>query len=427
MPTGNQSNSRAGQSGGHFASQSNRQSRGAHAPQPVRSSQHMRNSASRTSVHRVQPVRSAHGSSAHGSAYRSAHSYSQPPQKHNPVPTIIAIIIAIVIVALLSIFVLIPAFDNLFGAGSQDPAVEAGIDVQITIPEGSSGDQIAQLLSENDIIPDPQDYYAAVKELQADTQIKPGNYAFKTLQDPLEVVRQLVDGPNVEGDTLTIPEGLTVSQTAATVEDVYGISSDEFLAQAKASAYVDDYPFLSEAANDSLEGFLCPKTYSFDHTPTADEIIRAMLDQYETETAGLDFDAARQTISSRYGVEMSDYDFLIMASVIEREAITHDQRYNVASTFYNRLAQAMPLQSDATMMYVTGGEVTAEDLKQESPYNTYLNQGLPPTPICAPSLDSLTAALQPADTNYLYFFITQDNEYFSETYDQHLQAIEENQ
>ena len=276
------------------------------------------------------------------------------------------------------------------------------------------------------MIPDPKDYYSAVRELKADTQIKPGDYLFTTLQDPVSVVEQLMEGPNVEGVTLTIAEGLTVKQTAARVEEVYGIAADDFLAQAKASTYVADYPFLEGAADDSLEGFLYPKTYSFSGTPTSDEIIRAMLNQYQTEVASLDFESARSAVAQRYGVELSDYEMLTLASIIEREALTEDQRYKVSSTFYNRLEQGMALQSDATMMYVTGGEVTADDLHTESPYNTYLNQGLPPTPICSPSLASIKAALEPADTNYLYFFITFDNEYFSESYDQHLEAIEEN-
>ena len=307
---------------------------------------------------------------------------------------------------MLFIVVGLPAITGLFTSGSADQTVEAGVEVEVNIPQGATGDQIASILSENNIIPDPQDYYAEVKAQNADMSLKPGDYRFTTLQDPADVVAQLVAGPNVQGVTLTIVEGLTVEQTAQRVEEVYGIAADDFMAQAKASNYAADYDFLADVADDSLEGFLYPKTYSFAGTPTADDIIRAMLDQYQVEVASLDFDGARATIKSRYGVELSDYDLLTMASVIEREALTEDQRYNVSSTFYNRLEAGMPLQSDATMMYVTGGAVTSEDLKRESPYNTYLNQGLPPTPICSPSLASIKAALAPADTDYLYFFIT---------------------
>ena len=357
------------------------------------------------------------------SAYASR-SAAPAKRRSSVIPAIIAVVAVIALIAAF-IFFAVPALSSMF-AGSAEPEVEAGIEVQVNIPEGASGDQIASILSQNNVIPDPKDYYSAVRELKADMQIKPGDYLFTTLQDPVSVVEQLMEGPNVEGVTLTIAEGLTVKQTAARVEEVYGIAADDFLAQAKASTYVADYPFLEGAADDSLEGFLYPKTYSFSGTPTSDEIIRAMLNQYQTEVASLDFESARSAVAQRYGVELSDYEMLTLASIIEREALTEDQRYKVSSTFYNRLEQGMALQSDATMMYVTGGEVTADDLHTESPYNTYLNQGLPPTPICSPSLASIKAALEPADTNYLYFFITFDNEYFSETYDQHLEAIEEN-
>ena len=183
---------------------------------------------------------------------------------------------------------------------------------------------------------------------------------------------------------------------------------------------------MADAQDDSLEGFLCPKTYDFSSAGdlTADTVIRAMLDQYNKDVASLDFSSAEATIKNRYGIDMSDYDILKLASIVEREAITSDQRPKVSSTFYNRLKQGMALQSDATMMYVTGGEVTADDLKTASPFNTYLNQGLTPTPICSPSMESIQAAMAPADTNYLYFYITQTDEWFSPTYDEHLQAIE---
>ena len=189
-----------------------------------------------------------------------------------------------------------------------------------------------------------------------------------------------------------------------------------------------DYPFLANAADDSLEGFLCPKTYDFSGhgDVTADAVIRAMLDQYNADVTSLDFASGEALIAERYGITMSDYDVIKLASIVEREAVTDGQRPKVASVFFNRLKAGMALQSDATMMYVTGGEVTADDLKTESPYNTYLNAGLTPTPICTPSVDSIKAVLSPDDTDYLYFYITQTDEWFSSTYDEHLQAIEEN-
>ena len=304
--------------------------------------------------------------------------------------------------------------------------VEAGKTVTLTIPEGASGDAIVNKLMDKHVIDDAKAYYAAVKEQDAESKLQPGSYRLKTLMDPADVVKQLVKGPN-NGGKLVIPEGLTVNQVAERVKKAYGISTDDFLSQAKASLYADRFSFLKGVGNDSLEGFLFPKTYTFSSSKvTADDVVSAMLKQYQKEYASLDFASAESSIASRYGVQLNDYQMLILASIVEREAVTDAQRYKVSSTFFNRLKADMPLQSDAVMGYVTGGAVTADDLKKESPYNTYLNKGLPPTPICSPSLKSIKATLAPADTDYLYFFITNDSEYFSQTYDQHLQAIEEN-
>lgn len=351
---------------------------------------------------------------------------ARPPKKGSSVPVVIGVLIAIAVVAGAALFL----FPRIFGGDSAN--IEAGQQVSITIPEGSSGDAIATILVENHIIADSGEYYAAVKKLNAEMSLKPGDYQFETLQDPLSVVKQLVAGPNLEGVKLTVPEGKTVEQTAQLVEDAYGISADEFISQAKASAYAGDYPFLADAGNDSLEGFLYPKTYTFAGTPIADEVIRAMLDQYQLDVFdAFDFDAGRAAISATYGIELSDYELLTLASIVEREGLNADQRAHVASVFLNRLAgkgdfAGRPyLQSDATLMYETGGAVTAEDIQGiDSPYNSYQNAGLPPTPICSPSSEAILATLEPTDSDDLYFYITQDEEYFSQTYDEHMQSWE---
>lgn len=351
---------------------------------------------------------------------------ARPPKKGSPVPVVIGVLIAIAVVAGAALFL----FPRIFGGDSAN--IEAGQQVSITIPEGSSSDAIATILVDNHIIADSGEYYAAVKKLNAEMSLKPGDYQFETLQDPLSVVKQLVAGPNLEGVKLTVPEGKTVEQTAQLVEDAYGISADEFISQAKASAYAGDYPFLADAGNDSLEGFLYPKTYTFAGTPTADEVIRAMLDQYQLDVVdAFDFDAGRAAILATYGIELSDYELLTLASIVEREGLNADQRAHVASVFLNRLAgkgdfAGRPyLQSDATLMYETGGAVTAEDIQGiDSPYNSYQNPGLPPTPICSPSSEAILATLEPTDSDDLYFYITQDEEYFSQTYDEHMQSWE---
>lgn len=338
----------------------------------------------------TRPVSHAAGS------YRGAvqPAYSRAPQKKgSPVPVIIAALITIALVAAIVLL----AFPRLFNGASSD-AVEAGRQVTLTVPEGASGDTIASLLSQNHVVEDPSDYYAAVKKLGAETSLKPGDYQFETGQDPIDVVKQLVSGPNVEGVKLTIQEGLTVDQTAARVEEVYGIPASDFTAQAKASAYVADYPFLEGAYNDSLEGFLYPKTYTFSGTPTVDQIIRAMLDQFSKETAGIELVYAPLGYTTQ--------QVITAASLIERETAVADERPVVASVIYNRLKADMLLQIDAAVVYARGGgsqAVTNSDLAIDSPYNVYKNKGLPAGPICSPSISSIKAALNPASTDYLYY------------------------
>lgn len=352
------------------------------------------------------------------------HAAAPPPKRHHWGVTILVVLLALVVVAGGAyVFRSRLGLDSFFENMLKEP-IQAGQDVTITIPEGSSGSTIVQQLVDTGVVSDSSSFLRAVQKQNAEQSLKPGTYHFLTGSDPDEVVAQLVEGPNSTENQLKLAEGLTVSKTADAVESALGISRDDFLAQAKASNYTSDYSFLEDAQDDSLEGFLYGKTYDFSgKEQTPDSVIRMMLDQYTSEVSSLDFATAEQTIQQRYGVTMTDYDIVKMASIIEKEALTDDDRTNIASVFYNRMAAGMALQSDATMGYVTGGEVTAEDLQQESPYNTYLNKGLPPTPICSPSLASIQAALNPAQTNYYYFWITDTDHAFSETYEQHQQAI----
>lgn len=359
---------------------------------------------------------------------RSGHSHKKPePQgRRGKLKFLPFVLVAVAVVAAIG-FVVVPRF---LGAGHEGKTVEAGKTVTVNIPEGSGGSAIAQKLYDAGVISDKEAFATEVKRQEADSKLKSGTYVFVTGGDVAEVVSRLVTGPNSNKGTVTVAEGLTVKKTAKVVSESLGISTEDFLAQAKASNYSAQYVFLANAQNDSLEGFLYPTKYDFgsEKNVTADTVIKAMLDKYQSEVASLDFASAEATIKSQYGVTMSDYDIIKLASIIEREAISEDDRGKVASVFYNRLKAGMPLQSDATMSYVTGGEVTADDLKTQSPYNTYLNKGLPPTPICTPSLASIKAALAPDTTDYMYFLIIEKGDYsnhtFSTTYEDHQKAIE---
>lgn len=354
-------------------------------------------------------------SRTHGAAPSRPTRRTTPTKGHSPLLGVGIVVAIVAIVAALAVFVLPAITDSLFPSA---PAVEAGQEVRVTIPEGASGDTIASELASAHVIENPKDYYAAVERLDAAQSIKPGEYLFTTGQDPEEVVRQLVEGPNVEGKKLVIQEGLTVAQTAQNVEATYGIPAADFLEQAKASNYVADYPFLEGAYDDSLEGYLYPKTYNLGENPTVDDIIRALLDQFVLETEGLSLE------KGAHGLDMQQ--IISLASLVERETAVADERPLVASVIYNRLEKDMPLQIDAAIVYARGGGsqgVTYDDLEIDSPYNVYKNYGLTPGPICSPSVSSIKAALQPADTDYLYYVASAEGDgshKFTDDYDEFL-------
>lgn len=314
--------------------------------------------------------------------------------------------------------------------GEEGPTIEPGLEVKINIPDGAGGEEISSILLDAGVIYDSASFFREVRNQEAEMSLQSGTYEFITGANVKDVVRQLASGPNSTADSITIPEGFTVAEIAQVCESKLLIPYDDFMERAKASNYVNDFPFLNGVTDDSLEGYLFPKTYDFGGREiSADLVIRTMLGQYQTEVASLDFEAARQTMSDRYGADMSDYKFIIMASIIEKEASLDEERADVASVFYNRLMEWMPLQSDATVGYIIDHAVTADDLEIDSPYNTYINYGLTPTPVCNPGLESIKAALAPSDTNYYYFLLIDDGNYrkhvFSENYDDHLRAIDE--
>lgn len=319
-----------------------------------------------------------------------------------------------------------------FSSCSAQQTVEEGTQVEVTVPEGASTKDIASLLYDAKLIATTGDFASAVDRAGASTSLKPGTYEFTGGTSADDLVAQMEQGPSV--DVVTIPEGSTLKQTAKLVAQATDnrITAKAFRKQArKASSYANDYSFIKDASysnsssssapyGNSLEGFLFPKTYNIKKTATADDVIRMMLDQYQQETASLDYSQAKKSGLTRYEV-------LILASMVEKEAAA-DNRATVASVFYNRLKKDMPLQSDATVAYAVGHDPSPSDLKVDSPYNTYLSTGLPAGPICSPGLDSLQAACQPDDTDYYYFYFATDASgqmqyYFSKTYKQHQAAI----
>ena len=329
------------------------------------------------------------------------------------------VIVAVLIVAFLAWWFIHPHFEN------PKSDVTPGQQVEVTIPEGATTAAIADQLFEADVIADVKDFKNAAKAKGVDSALKPGTYQLLTLMDTDELLTTLSEGPGVYGTKLVVPEGTRLDDLAATVEKELKIPAADFMEQAKnASAYEEAYPFVADAYDGSLEGFLFPKTYDVPDGADADAVIRMMLDQFQKELAdaGLSADGAN-------GLSLAE--IVTIASMIEGETSDPDELAKVSSVIYNRLDQGIALQIDATVVYAlgddySGGAVTYDDLEVDSPYNTYQNAGLPPGPINSPGIEAIKAAANPADTDYLYYLVTGDDgkHSFFENYDEFLAAKE---
>jgi UPF0755 protein len=233
--------------------------------------------------------------------------------------------------------------------------------------------------------------------------LREGRYMLEGLSD-MEAVYQLF----VSGSPLTVrvtfPEGYTVQQMAARLEEQAGITADDFLKAAR-----DDQGKL-------LEGHLFPDTYEFLYAGDATEVVARMLNRFAGVVPS---DWAAQ--AAKRG--LTGDQLVRVASIVEREAKYDADRPLVASVIFNRLADKMLLQMDATLGYVLpshDGFYTYEELKVDSPYNTYLHPGLPPTPICNPGLASLNAAAHAPASTYYYFLAKPDGHcVFARTFAEH--------
>lgn len=344
-------------------------------------------------------------------------SYIRPKQSKAPI--IVSIVLLVVVLGGLA-WGGVTLFNSCSG-----PAVELlgeGEEATVEVAEGAGAQAIGQQLVEKRLVASASEFTRRVNDLGVDSQLKPGTYTFAGGTGLDGIIRALQAGP--ETNALTIPEGYKLADIAQAVADhTEGrISAEDFSAAASdASAYAGDYAFLESAGSNSLEGFLFPKTYDIADDATADSVIRAMLDQFQAETASLDWSYAE-------GQGLSIYDAVNLASIVEKESSGDELiRAQVAAVFYNRLeTEGEPsygyLQSDATTAYEVGHDPSADEVHADTPYSTYSNPGLPPTPICSPSLDCLKAVCAPdADTlgRYYFFYFEGENYYFSETYEEH--------
>jgi UPF0755 protein len=245
-------------------------------------------------------------------------------------------------------------------------------------------------------------------------RLKAGEYRFSDDMTPDIILRKIVAG-EVDYRKFTLPEGYSVYQAAELLEQQGYFRKDAFLEKCRDKAFLARIG-LKEA---TVEGYLYPATYNLSRGGSEEQLLEQMIGQ---------FNKAYAAIQEGEGVrQFSRHEIVTLASIIEKEAVSSEEKPLISSVFHNRLRIGMPLQSDPTAVYgvrAFSGKVSKTDIQRPSPYNTYLNKGLPPGPIGNPGMDAVQAAMSPPKTDFLYFVARQDGTHqFSRNLAEHNRAV----
>ena len=322
--------------------------------------------------------------------------------------------------ALAILFVMVVAFVIIPLTGSSSYTGERGVPVYFTVRPGMSVSEIGKELYERGIIDSEMKFWWTAKLNGFENKVKSGTFAMQTGMTPRDALEILVYG-NTVTIRFTIPEGFSVRDIAQRLDDEGLVKADAFISLAKTYR---PYPYVEEHENVryAVEGFLFPDTYEINGEFDAARIMQMMAENFDRRLTKEMRDRARE-------MDLSIYELVTLASLVEKEAYHEEDRPIIAQIFLKRLRLGMPLQADPTVQYLLDApkeDLLYRDTEIESPYNTYQNVGLPPGPIASPGTASLMAVLHPADTNYLYFVADRNgNNYYATNYADHLALVDQ--
>jgi UPF0755 protein len=315
--------------------------------------------------------------------------------------------IALIIALLLLLLIISQCFVILIPSHSNETIV--------TIKSGETASQIGHVLADKGIIRSAFWFKVFARITHSDRYLKPGKFVFGGYTNLFETLAKIRNGKSLTL-TITIPEGLSTYKTFQVLARSGIAPYSEFEELNSDSSFVRS---LTGSPYASLEGFLYPETYKFSSTVTADTVLAELVHEFYRKTESLQ--SNRQNRNTFYRT-------LILASIVENEAVVPAEKPIIASVYLNRLKIGKKLESCPTVGYLLEKRgihreyLLYKDLKISSPYNTYCYVDLPPTPICSPTISSIKAVLNPARTNYLFFFADRrGNNIFSNTYAEHLQ------
>lgn len=269
---------------------------------------------------------------------------------------------------------------------------------EIQIKEGFTIRQVSELLKKENIIKS-KNFFNILVQLSENKTVSSGRYIFEKPVSIFRVVERLINSEyGLPTKSVTLSEGMTVVEMSKKLGSVYENFDSEL--------------FLELAT--SFEGYLFPSTYKFNVDVTTEEILQTLVKTFISQIAMIEQDL----VNSKFNLD----EIIIMASIIEKEA-TKETIQEVSDILWGRIEIGMPLQVDAPFVYSIGKgtfDLTQEDLLEDGPYNTYLNLGLPPTPISNPGLESILAAANPQPTENVYFLTGLDGEmYFAKSFEEH--------
>jgi UPF0755 protein len=305
--------------------------------------------------------------------------------------------------------VFISAYLNFRASDLSLPAGTDNTPISFTVQPGESVGQVATRLQREGLVNDAELFRLYLRYNGLDSGVEAGAFELRKTMTMAEVAAVLQRGKRGDEVALTVPEGRRLEEVAQIVAQQVGIDPAEFLKLAKSpQEFKTKFSFLAELpAGATLEGYLFPDTYRFTADATARDVIERMLTNFDHKIP----QATRDKLAAS---KRTVFEVVILASIVEREAVVADERPAIAGVYFNRLVAGMALDADPTVQYAMGyqqdqktwwnRQLTQDDYRAvDSPYNTYLYPGLPPGPICSPGLSSLEAAVQPAPSQYYFF------------------------
>lgn len=340
--------------------------------------------------------------------------YDEPSTRRRRSSGPLAVLVAFLMLAVIGVGAFL-GIRSLTGSGSGDFEGEGSGSVTIVVAKGDSLTAIGRTLADAEVVASSDAFVGAASSDDRAESIAPGAYQLRKGMSGAAALELMLDPASRVVQKVVVPEGLRFEKTIVRITKGTDLTEDQ-VKEALSRAGALGLPAYAEG---SVEGFLFPATYEFQPGVDADTVVKAMLTRFRVAAKEVDL------VAEAKKRKLTPFEVVVIASLVQGESAPEDYD-KVARVVFNRLEQGMPLQFDSTVNYALGKsdlQLSAEDLKTDSPYNTYVNKGLPPGPINSPGEAALTAVLNPAKGDWLYFVTTDPDTRtteFATTYDEFL-------